>query len=254
MTVSTARGDLTNAGFTVVTGPARHSDTVPAGQVIRTDPAAGAQISHGGTVTLIPSLGPVEVTVPPVTGQPIAQADHNLKAAGLVPSQPTYQTSTTIPAGVVLSTNPVAGSHWPKNKPVTVVVSSGQPLPNFVGGPVTAAQGAAAAGGYSIDPVSAASSQPPNTIIKQSPAAGTPITQGEVVTVWVSSGPPQVSVPNVQGMNVNQAQQLLTQDGFTVTVNQMGPGQTVGTYSPTGEAPKGSNITLNVGLFGGLGN
>jgi serine/threonine-protein kinase len=254
MTVSTARGDLSNAGLAVITGKARHSNIVPAGQVLTTDPAAGAQISHGGSVTLIPSLGPVEVTVPPVTGQPVAQADHNLKAAGLIPGQPTYQTSTTIPAGVVLSTNPVAGTHWPKNKPVTVVVSSGQPLPNFVGQPVTAAQGAAASGGYSIDPVPASSPQPPNTIIKQSPAAGTPITQGEVVTVWVSSGPPQVNVPDVQGMDAKQAEQVLTQAGFTVTVNDMGPGKTVGSYTPTGQAPKGSNITINVGLFSGLGN
>ncbi|HKD87065.1 MAG TPA: protein kinase, partial [Streptosporangiaceae bacterium] len=133
MTVATARGDLSNAGLTVVTGKARHSNTVPAGQVLTTDPAPGAHISHGGTVTLIPSLGPVEVPVPQVTGQPLAQADKTLEAAGLTPAAPTKQTSTTIPAGVVISTNPVAGQPWPKDKPVHVVVSSGQPLPDFVG-------------------------------------------------------------------------------------------------------------------------
>jgi serine/threonine-protein kinase len=253
MAVSTARGDLANAGFTVVTGAARHSN-VPAGQVITTNPAAGGQISHGGTVTIIPSLGPVLVAMPPVTGQPLAQADHNLKAAGLTPGQPTYQTSTSIPAGLVLSTNPVAYQHWPKNKPVQLVVSSGQPLPNFVGQQVTAAQGAAAGGGYSIDPVPASSSQPANTIVRQSPAAGSPITSGEVVTVYVSTGPPAVSIPDVTGMDANQAQQVLTQAGFQVTVNSMGPGNKVGSYSPTGQAPKGSVITINVGLFGGLGN
>jgi len=254
MTVSTARGDLTNAGLTVVTGAARHSDTVPAGQVITTDPAAGGHISHGGTVTIIPSLGPVEVTVPSVTGQPIAQAEHNLKAAGLVPGQPTYQTSTSIPAGVVLSTSPAASQHWPKNKPVQLVVSSGPPLPNFVGQQVTAAQGAGSAGGYSINPVADTnSSQPANTVIRQSPAAGTPITSGEVVTVYYSS-PQMVNVPDVTGMNANQAQQVLQQAGFQVQVNSMGPGQTVGSYSPTGQAPQGATITINVGLLSGFGN
>jgi eukaryotic-like serine/threonine-protein kinase len=253
MTVSTARSDLSNAGLVVVVGTARHSNAVQAGQVISSVPVSGAHISHGGTVTIIPSLGPIEATVPPVTGQPLAQADQTLKTAGLKPGNPSYQVSTSIPAGLVLQTSPVAGQQWPKDKPVGLVVSSGQPLPSFVGQQVSAAQGAAAAGGYSINPVSAASSQPANTIIRQSPAANTPITHGEVVTVYVSSGPPQVSVPNVDGLNVNQAESELTQAGFQVTVNQLGPGNTVGSYSPTGQAPKGSTITLNIGLFGGLG-
>ena len=251
--VSTARGDLSNAGLVVVVGTARHSNAVQAGEVISSDPAAGAHISHGGTVTIIPSLGPIEVAVPSVTGQPLAQAEQNLKSAGLELGRPSYQTSTSIPAGVVLSTNPAAGQQWPKNKPVQLVVSSGQPLPSFVGQQVSAAQGAGAAGGYNINAVPTTSSQPANTIVRQSPAAGTPITQGEVVTVYVSTGPPQVAVPNVDGLNVNQAESELTQAGFQVTVNSMGPGNTVGSYSPTGQAPKGSTITVNVGLFGGLG-
>jgi eukaryotic-like serine/threonine-protein kinase len=253
MSVSTARDDLSNAGLVVVVGAPRHSYAVQAGQVISSVPASGAHISHGGTVTIIPSLGPVEATVPPVTGQPLAQADQALKTAGLKPGKPSYQVSTSIPAGVVLQTNPVAGQQWPKDKPVELVVSSGQPLPSFVGQQVSAAQGAAAAGGYSINPVPTASSQPANTIIRQSPAANTPITHGEVVTVFVSTGPPQVNIPNVDGLNVNQAESELTQAGFQVTVNQLGPGNTVGSYSPTGQAAKGSTITINVGLFGGLG-
>jgi len=253
LTVSSARADLRNAGLTVVTRAARHSDTVPAGQVISTDPAAGAQIKHGGTVTIIPSLGPVLVTVPQVTGQSLAQADHDLRAAGLTPGQPAYQTSTTIPAGIVLSTNPVAGQRWPDNKPVQLTVSSGQPLPNFVGQQLSAAQGAAQAGGYSIDPVTVSdSSQPSGTIVRQSPAANTAITQGEVVTVYVSAGPPMVNVPDVDGLNVNQAEQVLTAAGFAVTVNSSGLGHKVVSYSPTGQAPKGSTITINVGLFSGL--
>ena len=59
--------------------------------------------------------------------------------AGLTPAQPTYQTSTSIPAGLVLSTDPVAGQQWPTNKPVTVVVSSGQPLPDLTAADMEAA-------------------------------------------------------------------------------------------------------------------
>ena len=250
MSVSAARDELTSAGLVVVTGRAVHSYTVPRGQVISTDPAVGASIRHGGKVTIIPSLGPILITVPQVTGQQAGSADSALKAAGLTPATATMQTSTSIPSGVVIATNPVAGTPWPKNKPVQVIVSAGPPLPNFVGSMVSQAQQEASAGGYSINQVTdATSSQPAGTIVRQSPPAGSPITPNEVVMVYVSQGPPEVNVPDVQGLNVNQAEHELNSAGFAVTVNQLTPGHKVISYSPTGQAPKGSTITLIVGFF-----
>jgi serine/threonine-protein kinase len=249
MSTSTARADLSNAGLVVAYGPGQHSNTVPAGDVISTSPAAGARITHGGKVTLIPSLGPVLVTVPQVTGQTWPQADKALKAAGLIPAQPSYQASASIPQGVVISTDPVAYTHWPIDKPVHVVVSAGVPLPDFVGQQVGAAQGAAQSGGFSINQVpDNNSSQPAGTITRQSPPPGSPITSGEVVTVWVSAGPQQVPVPNVQGMSINDAERTLAAAGFNVSVNQVLPGNRVLAYSPTGTAPQGSTITITVGL------
>ena len=249
MTTSAARADLSGAGLVVTSGTARYSDTVPAGDVITTDPAAGTRVTHGGKVILISSLGPVLVTVPSVTGQSLAAADQALTAAGLIPAKPTSETSASIPAGVVIATNPVAYTHWPKNKPVGLVVSAGPPLPNLVGQQVAYAQAAASEDGFSINQVTVTnSSQPANTIVRQSPAPGTPVTSGEVVTVWVSQGPPGVTVPNVTGLNVNQAQQELAAAGFNVSVNQVGPGNNVISYSPQGQQPQGSTITITVGL------
>ena len=249
MSVSAGRAHLSDAGLVVVSGTSRYSNTVPAGHVISTDPAAGARIRHGGKVVLIASLGPVLVAVPSVTGEQVAQAEQALKAAGLTAAPPSYQTSGSIPQGIVIATNPVAYQHWPKSKPVQLVVSAGPPLPNFVGQQVEAAQAAAQSGGYSINQVAAASSsQPSGTIVRQSPEPGTPITSGEVVTVWVSAGPPQVNIPDVTGMNINQAEAALTAAGFNVTVDQIGPGHRVFIYSPTGQAPQGSTITITVGL------
>jgi serine/threonine-protein kinase len=119
LSVSTAHDELTSAGLVVVSGPARHSNSVPKGEVISTDPAAGASIRHGGKVTVFPSLGPVLISVPPVTGQPVVAADQALKTAGLIPAAATKQASATIPSGVVIATNPVAGTLWPKDKPAT---------------------------------------------------------------------------------------------------------------------------------------
>jgi serine/threonine-protein kinase len=68
------------------------------------------------------------------------------------------------------------------------------------------------------------------------------------VTVWVSAGPQQVPVPDVQGMNINDAENALTAAGFQVSVNQVLPGNRVLSYSPSGTAPQGSTITITVGL------
>jgi serine/threonine-protein kinase len=248
--VGAARSELSSAGLTVVSGHPRYSDNVRKGDVISTDPAAGASIRRGGKVTVIPSLGPIMKTVPPVTGELVAVADHNLKLAGLIPASATRQTSASIPAGIVIATNPVAGTSWPEHKPVQVVVSAGPPLPSFVGAQLSQAQAAAAAGGYSVNQVpSSDTSQPAGTIVKQSPLPGTPITPGEVVTVYVSPGPQMVSVPDVTGLSVKEAEQELTAAGFNVTQSSLTPGHKVISYSPSGEAPQGSTITIVTAFF-----
>jgi serine/threonine-protein kinase len=242
-----ARTELTHLGFKVSDGPGVHSN-LPQGKIVSTSPRAGSSAKDGSTITLTLSLGPVKIPVPSVTGEPLAQAQQQLRSAGLIPGTPVQTPSTTIAAGVVISTNPVAGTDWPKDKPVGITVSAGPPLPDFVGGQVAAAEAAAAAGGYHVNPVNAAkSTQPSGTVIRQSPVAGTPIHAGEVVTVYVSTGPPQVAVPNVDGMGIHQAEKTLEAAGFQVSVNK-GFGNRVTGYSPSGEAPAGSTITINVGM------
>ena len=243
-----ATKELKSLGLTVRVGAPRHSDDIAAGLVVATDPRGGATIGNHGTVTLHLSLGPVKVRVPSVTGLPVAQAISTLKGAGLKVAAPVQAPSATIPAGVVVSTSPPGNTLAPKNRPVTVTVSAGPPLPSFVGMPVSGAQIEAQQGGYQLNQVpDTKSNQPQGTITGQSPAAGTPVTSGEVVTVNVSSGPPQVAIPDVTGMSVDQATSVLQGAGFQVQVVQ-GFGNKVSSYDPTGQAPAGSTISLIVGF------
>ena len=157
-----------------------------------------------------------------------------------------------MPVGDVISTTPAAYTKWPQDKPVGLTISEGPGLANFVGQPVDAAVSAAGSGGFTINQVPAKSNQPAGTVLTQSPKANTPITAGEVVTVRVSVGPPAIAVPNVQGMSLHDAISALEQAGFQVQVNQ-GLGDRVLSYAPTTPEPKGTTITLNVGLFAGGG-
>lgn len=258
LSVSAARADLTSAGLQVVSGHSLNSNTVAAGHVISTDPAAGSQIGRGGRVTVVSSLGPVMVTMPSVTGQQLAQAQQAVRAAGLKAAAPRYHTSDSVPAGVVMATNPVAYQRWPAYKPVQLVVSQGPPLPDLVNQQLSDVQAWAAAAGLGINPVQDnTSTLPSGTITGQQPAAGTPITPNEVITVNVSTGQGsqsgqtngEVAVPDVTGKTQDQATSELQQAGFGVQVNQGLFGNKVTSYSPTGQAPQGSTITINIGYL-----
>ena len=250
MAASTARAELENLGFAVRADPARHDNVIARGDVIKTDPAIGTSAKRGAVVTMIVSSGPVMISVPQVTGLSQAAAEAALRKAGLRPGVVTQTASDTIGAGIVVSTDPVAGTSWPQTKPVAIAVSAGPPLPDFTGQQFQDAQGQAQSGGYQLQQVpDANSTQPQGTITSQSPAPGTPITPGEVVTVHVSNGPPEAPVPDVTGDSVRQATHILEQAGFQVAVNSgIFSGDTVSSESPSGQAPQGSTITLSLGF------
>jgi serine/threonine-protein kinase len=85
------------------------SDDVPAGQVIGTDPAAGAEVPRDSTVRVLVSKGPELIAVPDVTGRTVEEAAAALEAAGL-----TVSGVTGNPRGTVLATDPPAGEQVPR--------------------------------------------------------------------------------------------------------------------------------------------
>lgn len=125
---------LTEAGFTPVEGPTEHHEEIPAGAVIATDPAPGDQLPTGGTVTLTISEGPAPRTVPDLAGSDPDEAADRLAGLGLR-ARITEAFDDDVPAGVVIGTDPPAGTEVPRDTEVTVVVSKG---PDLVRVPETA--------------------------------------------------------------------------------------------------------------------
>jgi eukaryotic-like serine/threonine-protein kinase len=254
LATATATSDLQDAGLTVTTGKKLLDNQVAKGMVISTIPATGARISRGGKVTLIVSAGPHMIAMPQVTGQSLDAARAAIQHAGLVMGKITKETSATIPAGVVISSHPGPGTSWPQPQPVSLAVSAGPPMPNFVGQQKSAAEGWAGASHVQLNEKTANhSDQPAGTIIRQSVKPGAAFYPNQVITIVISAGPPMVPIPNVDGMPVAQAERVLARAGFQATVDRLGPLDIVFNYSPNGQAPKGSTITLQVGFpkFGG---
>jgi serine/threonine-protein kinase len=118
----------------------------PPGTVLRTDPGADgavAKLPLGGrpTVTVVVAREPA-VPVPDVTTQDPFGALTTLNAAGF---QVTVQDvpSDTVPQGMVIGTDPAAGTPLPRGSAVRLLVSSGPslvPVPSMVGQPRATAE------------------------------------------------------------------------------------------------------------------
>ena len=244
--VGQATAVLTADGFTVRRGAQVHSNTVAKGMVIGTSPTG--RVSKGATIALVVSDGPFTSVVPTVRGKTQAAAQAALQHVHLVAT--IQKMGANVPVGTVIGTNPPAGTTWPQTKTVTILVASGPPLPNFTGMSFDAAQ--QLAGQYNVNlqqQPDGNSQQPAGVITGQEPAAGATFQPGQTVVVRVSTGPQLVNVPNPIGMTVEQATQLLEDAGFQVKVNRfVFLNNKVFDYSPTGQAPRGSTITLDVGF------
>jgi beta-lactam-binding protein with PASTA domain len=93
---------------------------------------------------------------------------------------------------------------------------------------------------------------PAGQIVDQRPAAGTEVEPGSSVDVTVSSGPKQISVPDVVGLNIEVAKQRIWDAGFgyaTETVQSDQPAGTVLSTDPgAGELldPSSRSVTIRV--------
>ena len=245
VTVRQATAVLTADGFTVRQGTQVHSNTVAKGRVVGTSPTG--RVSKGATITLVVADGPFTSVVPTVRGQTQAAAQAALQHVHLVTI--VQKVGSSAPIGTAIGTNPPAGTTWPQTKTVTILVASGPPLPSFTGMSFDAAQ--QLAGQYNVNlqqQPDGNSQQPAGVITGQEPAAGATFQPGQTVVVRVSTGPQLVTVPSPVGMTVDQATQLLQAAGFQVKVNRYFLGNKVFDFSPSGQAPRGSTITLDVGF------
>jgi len=127
--VVTATSQLTGAGL-VVKQAQEANERVPAGTVIRTDPAANQTVNKGSAVTLVVSSGPPQIGVPMVVGLSESAARDALQAAGfLVAKSDVDVPFNSTQAGNVVNQNPPAGTPAPKGSTVSIVVGRALPAP-----------------------------------------------------------------------------------------------------------------------------
>jgi serine/threonine-protein kinase len=115
-----------------------YSMTVPAGHIIRTNPAVGTSVDAGRNVNLVVSQGPRPVKIPTLVGKTYDDAVAVLASLGVHATRED-RNNDTIPAGHVITTDPQAGRSVPEGSTIKVWVSKGpalQPVPDVTGKPI----------------------------------------------------------------------------------------------------------------------
>ena len=164
------------------------------------------------------------LSVPDVTGLPRQDATARLEALELrvdVNEEP----SPDIPRGIVIRTNPTAGSQLQKGTSVTLTVSSGREItdvPDLTNMTPQEAVDALAEDDLLLEQQvneDSSDSVTAGRIMEQNPPAGSQISKGSHVTITVSTGPSLVRIPALSGMQREQAEATLTSLGFVPEVS-----------------------------------
>ncbi len=157
--------------------------SVPAGTVFDVQPKSGAVVPRGADVTLYVSAGPTPVGIPQLANQTQAQATAALGNLGFYVTV-SQAFSDTVPNGLVIGTQPGAGSTAQPGTTVNLVVSKGPDLVTVppVLGTATPQEAAARLAAFGLTPgnvIGPATGKP----IATSPPANSRVKRGTVVTI-----------------------------------------------------------------------
>ena len=209
-----ARALMERAGFEVDTERVQSSQ--PFDQVVDQDPNAGEEAEEGSTVTLEVSGGPGEVLVPPVENLRQGQAIRELEDAGLEVTLD-RQFSDSVKKDFAIRTVPREGTEVTKGTRVRLLVSNGPEqvtVPDVIGLSRESAEDRLRDEGLSVSVEETESDEPEGDVISQDPGGGAEVSRGATVTITVSTGRPQVDVPDVIGESEESAVSRINSAGL----------------------------------------
>jgi beta-lactam-binding protein with PASTA domain/serine/threonine protein kinase len=164
----------------------RYDDTVPAGTVLSSDPAAGTALVRGEPVDVVVSKGPRPIAIPDFTGKAADDAATKLKALGFAVSA-TEVNSDTVATGRVVTQSPSTGNGVKGDK-ISLVVSKGPVMvavPKVIGMGVQAATDTLRAAGFQVRVRESSMYIGVQYVVGQDPSQGDKAPQGSTVTISI---------------------------------------------------------------------
>jgi beta-lactam-binding protein with PASTA domain len=215
------------------------------------------RIEKGNSVTILVSTGPPKVQVPDVRGRSDTEAVAALARLGL--EAKINEIFSDEDPGIVTGQKPRPGQVIVVGSKVTLNVSKGrQPIavPVVIGQPYDTAASRLQGAGFAVARQDVDSDQPAGIVVDQDPDGNTLAAPGAKVTLSVSKGPEETTVPDVTSQDEETARETLEDSGFRVRVARQttdNPDQDgfVLSQTPAGgtRAQPGSTVTITVGRF-----
>jgi len=250
-----ANAALTPLGLSSEVIEKRFDEEIEAGRILESDPSGGGKVDTGGVVKLVISKGQERYVIPVLTGLTPEVAiktltNQPLKSAGI-----TEEFNSTIPKGLVISSNPSNGQKVKRDTPVTILVSKGVEeiaYTTYVGQSGDQAQNELTDAGFNVESSFAYSETiAAGAVISQTPAGLVSAPKGSTITLVVSKGSKFVFIPNVYSIETSKAIAALKDLGLKVKVRSMGKKsvKNVTNVSPKVGAKvlRGTVVTITVG-------
>jgi len=254
-TLEEANVALTPLGLRSEVIEKRFDEDIAAGKILESDPSGGRKIDAGGSVKLIISKGQERYVIPVLTGLTPEAAikalvSQPLKSAGII-----EEFNSTIPKGLVISTNPSNGQKVKRDTPVTILVSKGVEeiaLTTYVGQSGDQAQNELTEAGFNVESSFAYSETiAAGAVISQAPSGIVSAPKGSTITLVVSKGSKFVFIPNLYSIETTKAMAALKDIGLKVKVRSIGKKSVkyVTNVSPKVGAKvlRGTVVTITVG-------
>ncbi|HEX5614185.1 MAG TPA: PASTA domain-containing protein [Acidimicrobiia bacterium] len=182
LTLADATERLDRLGL-VIEATEAFDETVAAGRVVSQSVAPNEQVAPDTAVAVVVSQGPAPIAIPDLRDVPYDEAAGTLTDAGLAPTrQDAFDND--VAEGRVIRTEPAAGTEVQKGAEVIVVVSRGPDLvevPRVRGLTVEDATEVLTDAGFEVE--IAGRFRPGREVTAQSPAPGSQVPRGSVVTI-----------------------------------------------------------------------
>jgi eukaryotic-like serine/threonine-protein kinase len=181
--------------------------------------AAVVLLLIGGGVAAYLLTRPTKKIVPTVVNDSLQTATATLQNAGFNPSIINVTSST--PAGIVIHQDPQPGTKVNEGTTVTLTVSQGPgnaTVPSVTDLPKKQAEQLIKQQRLKVGRIQSESSDtvPSGSATRTDPGAGVSVPVGSAVTLFISTGKPLVTVPDVRGLSQSTAETTLTHAGFQV--------------------------------------
>ena len=181
-------------------GRARYDDKVPRGKVLLQQPEAGSLAKPSQAIRVVLSLGPREIRIPDLSGLAPRAAALKLSRESLELGAVSWYRDPVAPPGI-LAQDPEPDAPAKRGEAVRVLMSRGAAdvrilMPDFVGKNAQAVKAHLEKFGFKVGSarVEAYDGVAPDTVLKQFPPSGYPLSNKEVVSLTVSR-PPEAPAP-----------------------------------------------------------